>query len=139
MRLKQTYGRRRKRYATCREVYVSRGPCSVPLLSHVSVDSHDCGVKAPCQLVIFRTQGLAYESRRLENVLTVRARKTLGDNVVLYVVIGGVEEEEGGEVKGEARRSVERLTSGINIGPLQTRWRRRIKLDKHRFLCKALS
>jgi len=100
---------------------------------HLSARYHDCSVKAPCQLVIFRIQGLAYESRRLENVLTVRARKTPGDNVVLYVVVGVVEEEEGGEVKDEARRSVERLTSGINIGPLQTRWRRRIKDDKTSF------
>jgi len=47
---------------------------------------------------------LAYERRRLENVLTVRARRTLGDNGILDVVIDMVEEEEGGEVKDEARR-----------------------------------
>jgi hypothetical protein len=70
--------------------------------------------------------------------LTVRARKTLGDNVVLDIVIGMVEEEEEGrEVKDEARRSGERLASGINIGPLQTRWRGRIKDDKTSFRCVA--
>jgi len=40
-------------------------------------------LEGPAQLIIFREKGLAYERRRLENVLTVRARKTLGDNDVL--------------------------------------------------------
>jgi len=47
---------------------------------------------------------LAYERRRLENVLTVRAQETLGDDDVLYVMIGVVE-EDGREVKMRRERS----------------------------------
>jgi len=47
MRLKQTYGRRRKRYATWKGNMSDKCACSVTLLDHLSAVSHDCGVKGP--------------------------------------------------------------------------------------------